>query len=34
MQMLADALSLSGFTEDEIEKIFWRNVMRVYEEVL
>lgn len=34
MQMLADALSLSGFTEDEIEKICWRNVMRVYEEVL
>lgn len=34
MQMLADALSLAGFTEGEIEKIFWRNVMRVYEDVL
>lgn len=34
IQMLADALSLAGFTVGEIEKIFWRNVMRVYEEVL
>ena len=34
MQKLADALSLAGFTTGEIEKIFWRNVMRVYEEVL
>ena len=34
MQKLADALSLAGFTAGEIEKIFWRNVMRVYEEVL
>lgn len=34
MQKLADALSAAGFTTGEIEKIFWRNVMRVYEEVL
>ena len=34
MQKLADALSEAGFTTGEIEKIFWRNVMRVYEEVL
>ena len=34
MQKLADALSAAGFTSREIEKIFWRNVMRVYEEVL
>ena len=34
MQKLADALSLAGFTTGEIEKIFWRNVMRVYDEVL
>ena len=34
MQRLADALSAAGFTSGEIEKIFWRNVMRVYEEVL
>ena len=34
MQKLADALSEAGLTTGEIEKIFWRNVMRVYEEVL
>ena len=34
MQKLADALSAAGFTTGEIEKIFWRNVMRVYEKVL
>ena len=34
MKKLADALSVAGFTTGEIEKIFWRNVMRVYEEVL
>lgn len=34
MQKLADALSAGGFTLEEIEKIFWRNVLRVYEEVL
>ena len=34
MQKLADALSAAGFTTGEIEKIFWKNVMRVFEEVL
>ena len=34
MQKLADALSVAGFTIGEIEKIFWRNALRVYEEVL
>ena len=34
MQKLADALSAAGFTTGEIEKMFWRNAMRVYEEVL
>ena len=34
MQRLADALSAASFTSGEIEKIFWCNVMRVYEEVL
>ena len=34
MQKLADALSAAGFTTGEIEKIFWRNTLRVYEEVL
>lgn len=34
MQKLADALMKAGFTTGEVEKIFWRNVMRVYEEVL
>ena len=27
-------VSAAGFTTEEIEKIFWRNAMRVYEEVL
>lgn len=34
MQKLADAMSLSGFTTDEIEKVFYKNVLRVYEAVL
>lgn len=34
IQKLADALSAAGFTTGEIEKIFWKNVMRVFEEVL
>ena len=34
MQKLADAMSLAGFTTEEIEKVFWKNVMRVYETVL
>lgn len=32
--VLADALVKSGFSEDEVEQIFWKNVMRVYREVL
>ena len=34
MPRLADALVKSGFSEDEVEQIFWGNVMRVYKEVL
>ena len=31
---LVDALQKAGFTEDEIEKIFWRNAKRFFEENL
>ena len=34
MPLLAGALRQRGFSEDEVEKIFFRNVLRVYEEVL
>ena len=34
MQKLADAMSLVGFTTDEIEKVFYKNVLRVYKQVL
>lgn len=34
IQHLADALSLAGFSTDEIEKIYYKNVLRVYKEVL
>ncbi len=34
MQMLADALQKGGFTASETEKIFSKNVLRVYREVL
>ena len=34
MQKLADALSLAGFTTEEIEKIYYKNVLRVYQQVL
>lgn len=34
MQKLADALSLAGFTADEIEKVCYKNVLRVYQTVL
>ena len=34
IQKLADALSLAGFRDDEIEKIFYRNALRVYQTVL
>lgn len=33
MQKLADALSIAGFSTGEIEKIFWKNAMRVFFEV-
>jgi membrane dipeptidase len=32
--MLADALRKEGFTEDEIERIYWRNAQRFFEENL
>ena len=34
MQMLAEKLRQEKFTEEEIEKIFYKNVLRVYKEVL
>lgn len=34
IQLLADGLSLAGFTTDEIEKVFYKNVLRVYQTVL
>jgi len=34
MQMLADALLQAGFSMEETEQIFWKNVMRVYEAIL
>lgn len=34
MNQLATALSNKGFTEEEIEKIFYKNVLRVYKEIL
>ena len=34
MQKLADALSVSGFTTDEIEKVLYKNALRVYKQVL
>ncbi len=34
MPLLADALQKEGFTEDEVEKIFYRNAMRFFEENL
>ncbi len=34
MQMLAEKLRRERFTEEEIEKIFYKNVLRVYREVL
>lgn len=34
MQMLAEKLRKEKFTEEEIEKIFYKNVLRVYKEVL
>lgn len=34
MTLLYDALKESGFSEEEIEKIFYKNVLRVYQTVL
>lgn len=34
MQKLCDALSVSGFTSEEIEKIMYKNALRVYKTVL
>ena len=34
MSLLADGLSVNGFTDDETEKIFNRNVLRVLHEAL
>ena len=34
MPLLADALCRAGFTEDEVECIFWRNAQRFFEENL
>ena len=34
LPLLADALRKEGFTEDEVEKIFFRNAQRFFEENL
>ena len=34
MNLLMDALLKNGFTEDQIEKIFYRNALRIFNEVL
>lgn len=34
MELLWEALKRSGFTEEQLDRIFWKNVLRVYEEVL
>ena len=34
MQQLAEAMGRAGFSESEIEKIFYKNVMRVFREIL
>ena len=34
MPLLQKALEDAGLTNDEIEKVFYRNVLRVYQEVL
>lgn len=34
LPQLADALCKEGFTEDEVERIFWRNAQRFFEENL
>ena len=34
MEALWEAMKGAGFTEDQLDRIFWKNVMRVYEEIL
>ena len=34
MGALWDAMKSAGFTEDQLDQIFWKNVLRVYEEIL
>ena len=34
MQMLADLLKKRGMSEEQIEHIFYKNVMRLYKELL
>ena len=34
LPLLADALRKEGFTEDEVEQIFFRNAQRFFEENL
>ena len=34
IQMLASEMSRQGFSDDEIEKVFYKNVLRVYRDVL
>ena len=34
MPMLKDALFDAGLTKEEIEKVFYKNVLRVYQEIL
>jgi membrane dipeptidase len=32
--MLADAMKREGFSQSEIEAVFYKNVLRVYREIL
>lgn len=34
MGALWDAMKNAGFTEEQLDRIFWKNVLRVYEEIL
>ena len=34
MQILAEILKKRGMSEDEIERIFYKNVLRIYKELL
>ena len=34
MERLWEALKVAGFTEEQLDRIFWKNVLRVYEEDL